>query len=216
MKPYYADDLVTLFHGDCREIAPDLAWDVLISDPPFGMAWRSGRQGVRGTSEVANDHDTAARDWIVTEAGGRPFALFGTWKVARPAGLRAVLVWDKGPHVGSGDLSFPWKPNWEEIYIAGPGWSGDRTTGVLSVNAPSPNFHGLRVHPTEKPVDLMQLLVRKSPPGVILDPFAGSGSTLVAAKNLGRTAIGVELEERYCEIIAARLNQSVLDLGGAA
>jgi site-specific DNA-methyltransferase (adenine-specific) len=138
--------------------------------------------------------------------------VFGSWKAARPKGLKAVLVWDKGNHVGSGDLSFPWKStSWEEVYIGGSGFAGRRTAGVLRFNAISPNFV-TRDHPTEKPLALMRELISKCPPGVILDPFMGSGTTLRAAKDHGRPAIGIEIEERYCETAARRCSQETLGL----
>ena len=69
-------------------------------------------------------------------------------------------------------------------------------------------------HPTPKPVGLMERLIGRCPPGVIADPFAGSGATLLAARNLGREVIAVEIEEKYCEGMALRLSQQVFDLGG--
>lgn len=123
-------------------------------------------------------------------------------------------MWDKGV-VGMGDTSFPWGRSYELIYVGGPGWAGKRETSVIRVphSAQAASQIG---HPTPKPLALMEALISKAPAGVIADPFAGSGSTLVAAKALGRRAIGVEMSERYCEIAAGRLAQDVLDFGGAA
>jgi len=123
-----------------------------------------------------------------------------------------VLIWEKGDHVGMGDLSLPWKPNTEEIYVIGTGFSGRRNSSVLRINAPvtwNSVGHG-RHHAHEKPLALMVELIAKCPPGTVLDPFMGSGTTLVAAKNFGRKAIGIEIEEKYCEIAAKRLSQEIL------
>lgn len=113
-----------------------------------------------------------------------------------------------------GDLKFPWGKSDEEIYIIGKGFAGKRGPNVLVHNKPP--VSNREAHPTPKPVPLMERLIEKCPPGVIADPFAGSGATLVAAKNLGRKVIGVELEEKYCEIIAKRCAQDVLDIFGAS
>jgi len=148
--------------------------------------------------------------------GGRPALVFGTWRAPRPRATRTLLVWDTKGALGMGDLSIPWKPAHQEIYVLGHGFKGRRTSDVLSYPPVQSMAANGRVHPNEKPVDLLQDLIGKCPPGVIVDPFCGSGSTLRAAKNMGRKAIGVELDERYCEIAAERLGQEVLDFGGAA
>ena len=217
--PYYADDRVTLYHGDCREITEWLEADVLVTDPPYGYSHRSGG-GPRGNAswkgtEIANDGDTGVRDWMLDSWGARPALVFGSWKRPRPEGVRAVLIWDKGGHAGMGDLSIPWKPNFEEVYVLGSGFKGARDSGVLSGYHVPANEAAGRVHPHEKPLSLMCHLIAKTT-GAIADPCAGSGTGLVAAKQLGRTAIGVELEERYCEVIARRLSQGILDFGGIA
>jgi site-specific DNA-methyltransferase (adenine-specific) len=228
IDPYYSDDQVTLYHGDCIELA-DL-WtcaDVLVTDPPYGLdAHLSHAARADATPErrraIAKpdwDKDLRVRDaalelWARGGRGGdRPYAVFGS-----PARIDAAprfrefpLVWDKGS-VGMGDTRFPWGRGYELIYIAGGGWNGKRESPVLrAVHASSaPNRIG---HPTPKPQQLMETLISKAPAGVIADPFAGSGSTLVAAKALGRRAIGIELDEKYCEVAARRLAQDVLDLG---
>jgi hypothetical protein len=218
-SPYYQDDLVTLYHGDCHEITGWLEADVLVTDPPYGYSHRSGG-GPRGNAswrntEIANDADTGARDYALGLWGARPALVFGSWKRPRPAVTRAVLIWDKGGHAGMGDLSIPWKPNFEEVYVLGSGFAGARDSGVLSGHHVAANEAAGRTHPHEKPISLMATLISKCPPGAIADPFAGSGTTLAAAKFEGRQAIGVELDERYCEIAAKRLAQDTL-FGGAA
>jgi site-specific DNA-methyltransferase (adenine-specific) len=111
--------------------------------------------------------------------------------------------------------SAPWYSAEEEIYIIGEGFHGKPEQNVIQTNEARMNKYGLPAqlgHPTPKPVGLMERLIAKCPEGVIADPFAGSGATLIAARNLGRQSIGVEYEEKYCELIATRLSQQAFNL----
>lgn len=218
-EPYYQDDNVTIYHGDCSEIDAWLTADVLVTDPPYGMSLHSGRGGTFGNLTIRGDDNTVIRDVSLMQWGGRPALVFGRWSVPRPYGTKMILTWEKGEHVGMGNLQLPWKPNTEEIYVIGEWAKRDcgRTTSVLRHLAIAGTVgnasNGTRTHPTEKPADLLADLIDKCPPGTIADPFTGSGSTLVAAKSLGRKAIGIELDEKYCEIAAKRCAQEVLDFG---
>lgn len=211
VKPYYTDDCVTIYHGDSREILPTLAADVIVTDPPYGMSYQSGW---KESSRIANDNSTEHRDRVLEIWGNRPALVFGRWSVERPPGVRELLIWDKGDWPGMGDLSLPWGPSTEEIYVLGDGFVGKRRGQILR-DPKRPSGAGA-LHPNEKPIGLMELLIRSTPPGVIVDPFCGSGSTLVAARNLGRRAIGIELEQCHCETAVRRLSQQVLfsELGG--
>lgn len=216
MKPYYEADGITIYHWDVLDwlSRKPFPGDVLVTDPPYGMKHRSSRNGAFGDCEVAGDNDTSARDEVVQRWGAKPALIFGRWSVKRPVGTRMVLVWEKGEHVGMGDLSLPWKPNTEEIYVLGSGFTGRRTGSVLKYHAIAGTVgqaaKGTRHHPDEKPLSLMQALIAKCPPGVIVDPFMGSGTTLRAAKDLGREAIGFELNKSYCATAVRRLGQGVL------
>jgi DNA modification methylase len=219
-EPYYEDESVVLYLGDCRAILPALPVEgsVLVTDPPYGISHASNRPGApRRGRQIDNDESTAVRDEVLREWGDRPAVVFGSCKaLAPPLNLRATLVWDKGGHVGMGDLGLPWKQNWEHIYVSGPGFVGRRSSGVLRFNALAP-WAGEYSHPHEKPIELLRELVSKCAPlATVFDPFAGSGTTLRAAKDLGRRAIGIEIEERYCEIAAKRCAQEVFDFGEAA
>lgn len=204
MKPYYEADGIALYHGDC--LSPELlplwtAGDVLVTDPPYGIAYRSGwREG--GGPAIEGDATPEARDRALAAWGARPALVFGAWRVTRPEATHTLLTWDKGGGAGMGDLSIPWKPNTEEVYVLGRGFQGSRDTSVLRFDS----LKG-RPHPTEKPIGLMIYLLSKRPAGVVVDPFAGSGATLAAAKREARKAIGVECEERWCEAIARRLGE---------
>jgi site-specific DNA-methyltransferase (adenine-specific) len=212
VRPYYERAGVTIYHGDAREVLPFLVADVLVTDPPYGIDHASNKPGApRRRHAIVGDHDTTVRDAVLAWWAARPALVFGTCRAAPPAGARAILVWDKGGHVGMGDLALPWKQNWEHIYVLGRGFAGRRGSGVLRYLALWPAA-GVIAHPHEKPVPLLRDLIGKCPPGAVLDPFCGSGTTLRAAMDLGRRAIGVEVEERYCELAARRLDQDVLPL----
>lgn len=221
MKPYYEDDLVTLYHGDCLDTPEWLEADVLVTDPPYGMAYTGfgGRKGEprrrTGALGVAGDKSVAVRDDALEMWGPKPALVFGRWDKPRPLGTRMRLVWDKSPCGFMGDLSLPWGVADEEVYVLGSGFIGKRSGSVIRAQTLMSSDKQRPDHPTPKPIGLMEVLINKTT-GVVSDPFAGSGATLIAARNLGRTVIGVEIEERHCETIANRLSQQVFDLGEIA
>lgn len=224
MKPYYEADGVTLWHGDCRNVPAWLACPVMVTDPPYGIGWARGVHAARGSKAsegIAGDESTATRDAALALWGDKPAAVFGSLYVAPPPGVRHVCVWEKAPDAGVVGSTTGFRRDVEGVYLLGQ-WPRRRARrgSVIRSLAPSagnPSSPAGRTgHPHAKPVDLIEWLLSLLPEGAVADPFAGSGSTLVAAKNAGRRAIGVELEERHCEVAARRLDQGVLGLGGAA
>ena len=221
---YYSDSLVTLYHGDCREVTDWLAADVLISDPPYGIGWRRGENKRRGSKRhtgIANDLDTTVRDEALALVAAMPAAVFGSLYAAPPPQVRHICIWEKPPDAGVVGSSVGFRRDVEAIYLVGS-WPRKPPSRGSVLRSRLPNIGnpsspaGRTGHPHAKPVDLMSELIQFAPPGVVVDPFAGSGSTLLAAKLLDRRAIGVELEERWCEFIARRFDQGVLDFGEVA
>jgi site-specific DNA-methyltransferase (adenine-specific) len=222
-EPYYSDDLVTLYHGDCREVTAWLEADVLVTDPPYGVAWEQPAYLTAGKSKgqrtkrhdgIANDGDTSVRDVALSMWGDRPAAIFGAIDRPFPEGTRRVLVWLKPADAGLFGQSI-WRKDWEPVFITGAWPKAPATeSSVIRSGVGSHRQYAQGVHPHAKPTATLEAIIQHAP-GTIADPFAGSGSTLVAAKLLGRRAIGVELEERYCEIAAKRLAQDTL-FGGVA
>ncbi len=218
MSIYYQDDLVTLYHGDCREVTAWLEADVLVTDPPYGIAWKRSANAARASRAhvgIANDADTTARDSALESWGDRPAVIFGSLYAPFPSALRQCLIWQKPGDAGVVGSVTGYRRDAETVFLCGP-WPVVKVHSSSVIRSSIPNMGnpsspaGLTGHPHSKPVDLMGRLIMNAPPGTIADPFAGSGSTLVAAKHLGRRAIGVELEERYCETAARRLAQDTL------
>lgn len=219
--PYYQDEHVTLYHGDgLTEHREWLEADVLVTDPPYGVKY-SDRQG----ATIANDHDFTAAASAIAAWGSRPVAAFAnhaslhdTLGAVRQQHERVrVMTWHK-TNVNGGAPGNPWLADVEFVVCGLPEWPGRPVSALISArrftgnpawNA-SPDAY---LHPTQKPITVMASVIAAMPPGVIADPFAGSGSTLMAARNAGRRSIGVEIEEKYCEVIAKRLDQGVLDFG---
>lgn len=232
MTPYYDDGAVTIYCGDCLAIAPALEYDAVLSDPPWGIGvsvdnarftftndesklWPGQTQELRsalveGRKLVAgDDRPFDPAPWI-----DRPAILWGGHCFAdRLPPSPGWLIWDK--RVGLETVAEKWPLSEAEL-----AWTNVRgSTRVFRnrwMGLVRSEERGEHYHPTQKPIALMRWSMGFLPPGTVLDPFMGAGSTLVAAKNLGRNAIGIEIEERYCEIAAQRLSQGVLDLGGVA
>lgn len=241
MTPYYEDESVQLWHGDCLEVTTWLDADVLVTDPPYGIGWtrngisRTGRadraagrydrhqRSYANDAGIAGDATTEVREAALTLWGDRPAFVFGSFLATPPPGVRQVGVYIKPKDSGQTTVIAGIARDIEAIYVLGqhPDWKcrgGGRSaafrTGARTAGAAG--GLGQRYgHPHAKPLDVLFDLIALCPPGTVGDPFAGSGSTLVAAKMLGRKAIGVELEERYCEIAANRLSQGVLDFAGS-
>lgn len=219
MTPYYQDDLVTIYHGDCREWMPEA--DAIVTDPPYGTGgWRRPEAGA-GSSPVAGlireDWDDGAVEWLTFTPTITFWPAARTWALlarANEVGLtkHRAVYWQKPdpkPQVG-GRTAWSVEPVW---VLSSDGFVLYGDTDLYRESAIRANRNAEAVgHPYQKPESVMRWLVGKTRAGTILDPFAGSGSTLVAAKSLGRKSIGIEIEERYCEVAARRCSQEVLGL----
>jgi site-specific DNA-methyltransferase (adenine-specific) len=213
MSLYYEDEYVTLYHGDCRNLINWQRAEVLITDPPYGIGWKQGNNAKARRSAhqgILNDEDTSARDTAVKLWGEKPYLVFGTPNAPEPPGVKQVLIWRKPVDAGVVTCTTGFRRDTEFIYLGGK-WprKGAARSSVLTTDGSIHNY--LNGHPHAKPVPLMMQLIEAAPEGVIADPFSGSGSTLVAARNLGRKAIGVEMSEEYCELIVKRLSQQAFD-----
>jgi len=208
MTPYFDDGQITIFNADCRDILPTLepgSVDLVLTDPPYGVKY----------AEWDAEVPYAILPWLLSISRQSVLwfgasAMLQTDLTSFDVSPDRVLVWAPKfslSKTGKNGIYYRWHP----IYTWNlPDKHQGPTHDVLTVSTECGNWWN---HPATKPLELMRLLAGISPEnGVILDPFMGSGSTIRAAKDLGRRAIGIELEERYCEIAVKRLAQQVLPL----
>ena len=254
LEPYYADESVTLYHGDCLDVIPTVinegAISLILADLPYGMThcawdsqidlgrlWSLFRHSLKADGAVVL---TASQPFTSTLVASNPGCFRHEWIWEKNAGSNfgnikrqpmkeheSVLVFSWGKYhyspimqeraasglarVRSGVVNYATK---SEVYAGGLTGTASSIRPDLRYPRSIQRFNRERgLHPTQKPVALMRYVIDTytEPGWVVLDPCAGSGSTLVAAKQLGRKAIGVEIDESYCEVIAKRLDQGVLN-----
>jgi len=221
MTPYYQDDFVTIYHGDCREVLPAVSGDVVLTDFPYGIGVDYG-DSFKDTPEYL---DEIIRDVLPLALAAAPVVALtsgvgNAWRYPRPTW---TLCWHQS---NAPTASGKWGFNmWQPVLVYGTDPYLKRGRGrrpdVISVGASGTDLVESRNsgHPCPKPLGPWKAVLNRVSPDVtdiVLDPFMGAGTTLVAAKYRGRKAIGIEIEERYCEIAAKRMGQEVLDFGGAA
>jgi DNA modification methylase len=220
VKPYYEEDGITIYHGDCRDIVPlDIvpmigAEFVMVTDPPYGTGQKIAYDVYKDTL----DRWEPLMEWLLSNSCPMAFTMSHTRLFDLPKRPQWTGCWDKMftggiTHVGA-------SPTWEPIcfYNLPAGDRGkarwDDIFRCPPAGFPFSSPRDLNGHPCPKPVKLYKQILGVMPPGVVIDPMMGSGTTLRAAKDIQRRAIGIDVSERYCEIAAKRLSQGVLDLTG--
>jgi len=223
VKWYFSDDSVAIAHADCREILPQLPKvDLVLTDPPYGL----GLSMILNHGTLENTiHESSA--WNEQIPDKECFDLIYEKSKAQiiwgcnyfGSNIRDVgrIVHDKqldikGTKLRYSEADIASCSLQKRVTIFRYRWNGNVQGNTINWQNIGPDA---RVHPTQKPIALMSycILGYSKPEHLILDCFMGSGTTLLSAKNLGRKAIGIEIEEKYCEIAAKRMSQSVMELG---
>jgi site-specific DNA-methyltransferase (adenine-specific) len=239
--PYYTDGSVQLWHGDCLDVLPGLGqFDLCLTDPPYGETSLSWNRWPDGWPTLVAEHTRSM--WCFGSM--RMFLErrdeFAAWKLSQDvvwekhngSGVHAdrfrrvhehVVHWYRGDWADLRHIT-PTESTGRRAqrivrgvtpHLGALGGVGERGASRLARSVLyAPSTHGHAIHPSQKPLGILDPLITYAcpPGGTVLDPFAGSGSALVAARASGRRAVGIELSEAYCEAIARRLDQAELGL----
>lgn len=219
-EPFYQDEQATIYCGDNRQLLPLIepdSIDLVLTDPPYGIGQSRGKSDsrnprVRKTYEVADWDDRPPPDWLLELAlsiGDHHIVFGGNYFGLPPSSC--WLVWDKNNgEKTAADCELAWTDLKKAVRRLRYTWDGFMQEHM--------DLREPRVHPTQKPVPVMKWCIQQVPGecGTTLDPWMGSGSTLIAARDMGCKAIGLEISEAYCQIAVNRLRQSVFDFEPAS
>ena len=223
IKPYYEEPGITIYHGDCREILPQLPKvDLMLTDPPYNIGLGEKAHSKRQNGYGLHDDNLSGADYLNLIGSVINFMSMSDLTVITPGNSNQKLwptpkwtmAWIKTNGVTRTPLTRGQKINhacWEPILVYGV-FDDPPHSDVISL--PIGLQQEAEGHPCPKPLKLFMKIISYTKSQTILDPFMGSGTTLRAAKDLGRKAIGIEIEEKYCEIAVKRLRQEVLNLTG--
>lgn len=212
MKPYYEEKGITIYNCDCREILSDInPIEICLTDPPYGIDYQSSRKiDWQRKDKIQQDKEFPL--WIFDIIHPTvAFFVWCRWDILPILPLpKSFIVWDKGCH-SMGDLYHEFGRQWEACaFYPGPDHKfTKRPIDIIRTKKITPDK---LLHPNQKPVSVLIPLI-SCVKGIIIDPFMGSGTTLITAKELHREAIGIEIEEKFCEMAAKRLSQEVFDFG---
>ena len=198
IKPFYEQDGITIYHGDCREILPqlDVKVDLVLTDPPYPDFYITEyRYDVEVIRDVLTAHDCRQ-------------LVFWSARTDFPLPYTAIHIWNKNPSNTGAQYERIFERNGNHHFKV---FTYYMVNSTVAANMTHDIFNE---HPSQKPKQLISKLITdfSDDGNLILDPFLGSGTTAVAAKILGRKCIGIEIEEKYCEIAVKRLAQSVMRL----
>jgi DNA modification methylase len=217
-EPYYQDDAVYIINADCREVLPsipDKSIDLVLTDPPYGIGVANkdqvgGSVLANNTKHIVSDWDDKPIDQVTINQAifkAKHAMVFGGNYYAMPPSP-CWLIWNKRgdyPSNNFADCELIWTSMSKPSRIYKYFWQG-----MLQQDMKNKDYH---YHPTQKPISVMRWCITQADnPQTILDPFMGSGTTLRAALDLNRKCIGIEIEEKYCEIAAKRCSQSVMKM----
>ena len=227
IKPYYQSDRVTLYHGDCLAILPTLeagSVDAVVTDPPYGVKYdgghfHSGDVNIkRSRDRLRNDEDADIYSKLFPllhrVVDGPCYVFYASTQADRVIGparasgfdIHASIIWNK-PNATYASMGANYKNRYEPLLYCKPKgstlkWCGPTNERTVWDIPREPRCH---LHPTQKPVAVCERAIRNHNANTILDPFVGSGTTGVACVNTGRKFIGIEIDEKYCEIAAKRI-----------